>query len=173
MKKWMAFLLALTLAAGCVACSGTPEGNETGPVERPGATQPAETPEPTAPASAGTLGDYDVEILEAHLAQDYEGKPVIVTAYRWTNNSDQTTSAMVALSEQAFQDGVELERAIVGNDDAYDPAAQMKDIRPGASLEVQCAFVLSSETAEVEFEVSNWLSFSNDVVSRTFDPAAL
>lgn len=122
---------------------------------------------------SGDLGDYHVEIKGAALTKDYEGNPAIVITYAWTNNSDDTTSAMVSIGEKAFQDGVQLESAMIIGNDSYDAEASMKDVRPGTTIDVQCAFVLTSETSTVEFELTEWISFSDNVVSMDFDPAAL
>ena len=119
----------------------------------------------SAPGQTGgavDVGDYAVEIKDAFLATDYEGKPALVVTYTWTNNSSETTSAMVALLEKAFQDGIELEHATMGDVEGYDGEAEWKDIRPGVSLDVDMAFSLRSES-DVEVEVSNWLN--------TYDPA--
>lgn len=122
---------------------------------------------------SGDLGDYHVEIKGATLAKDYSGKPAIIVTYAWTNNSNDTTSAMVSVSGKAFQDGVQLETALIMGDDSYDAGASMKDVRPGTTIDVQSAYILTSETAVVEFELTDWISFSDDMVTMDFDPAAL
>lgn len=122
---------------------------------------------------SGDIGDYHVEIKSAFLAQDYEGNPAIVITYAWTNNSDETTSAMATTIEKAFQDGVELDTAIITDDDRYDGDSSMKDVRPGTTIDVQCAFALTSDTSTVEFELSEWISLSDDMVTMDFDPANL
>lgn len=122
---------------------------------------------------SGDLGDYYVEIKGAQLAEDYEGKPAIIVTYSWTNNSSDTTSAMVSTSEKAFQDGVQLDTAIIMNSDVYDSGNSMKDVRPGTTLDIQCAFLLTSETSTVEFEITEWISFSNEMVTMDFNPSAL
>ena len=114
-----------------------------------------------------------MEIKGASLTKDYEGKSAIVITYAWTNNSDDTTSAMVSIGNKAFQDGVQLESAVIVGDDSYNAEASMKDVRPGTTIDVQCAYVLTSETSTVEFELTEWISFSDDMVSMNFDPAAL
>lgn len=110
---------------------------------------------------SGDLGDSYVEIKSADLTTDYEGNPAIIITYSWTNNSDETTSAMVSTSEKAFQDGVELDTALILSD-SYDSSASMKDVRPGSTIDVQCAFVLSNQTSNVEFELSELFSFSKN-----------
>lgn len=125
-------------------------------------------------AGAGTLGDYYVEIKSALLSNDYAGNPVIIITYEWTNNSDSTTSAAVALMEKAFQNGVQIDRATAYSDiPGYESGTSMRDLRPGATTEVQCVFGLPDEAAVVEFEISEFISFSTDTVTMVFDPASL
>lgn len=188
MKRIYSIVLSFALLLSLSAC-GSSGGSSTNGAKS-GSTPPAANP-PSASAEdttgqdastpevepeltgAGSLGDYYVEIKSAALTKDYEGKPVIAITYAWTNNSDKTTSAMVAVSGKAFQDGVSLETAIVMGDDVYDPGTSMTEVRPGTTIDVQSAFVLSSETSVVEFELSELISFSDDVVRMDFDPTAL
>lgn len=122
-------------------------------------------------AGSGTLGDYYVEIKSAELKADYNGESVIVITYAWTNNSEDTTSAMVATSEKAFQDGIELDSAYTVKD--VDFSNNSKDVRPGTTIDIKKAFVLTSDSSIVEFEVTEWISFSDDMVSMNFDPQNL
>lgn len=123
----------------------------------------------------GTIGEYTIEIKGATLAKDYEGNPAIIITYAWTNNSEETTSAMVSVSSQAFQDGVELDTAIIGDSDVYDSDASWKDVRPGSTIDIQAAYALTSETSIIEFEVSEWITFESNppIVFMNFDPANL
>lgn len=125
--------------------------------------EPAKSPEPETSEmiGSGDLGDSYVEIKSADISTDYEGSPAIIITYSWTNNSDETTSAMVSTSEKAFQDGVELDTALMMSDN-YDSSASMKDVRPGTTIDIQCAFALSNQTSEVEFELSELFSFSKN-----------
>lgn len=129
--------------------------------------------EPAALSTAGDLGNYHVEVKDAALTTDYAGNPAIVITYSWTNNSSDTTSAMAAMLEKAFQDGVQLDAAIIGDDSVYDSEANMRDIRPGTTVDVQRAYQLTSNTALVEFELSEFPSLSKEVVLMNFDPAEL
>lgn len=149
------------------------------PTEEP-SEEPSEKPatEPTeAPASgtvSGDLGDHHVEITGASLTKSYDDRPVIVVTYAWTNNSEDTTSAMVALLETAYQDGIELDSAIILNDSSYDLTSSTKNIRPGTTIDIQNAYYLDSETSTVEFEISELFSFlSDDSITATFDPSSL
>lgn len=126
-----------------------------------------------AMVGSGDLGAYHVEIKSAKLAEDYDGNPAIIVTYSWTNNSDETTSAMVSIGEKAFQDGVQLDTAFIMDSTAFDADSGMKEIRPGTTIDVQCAFLLTSETSTVEVELTEWISFSDDMVTMDFDPTSL
>ena len=118
---------------------------------------------------SGNLGDYYIEIKGASLSTDYEGNDAIVITLSWTNNSEETTNFGSIFLCQAFQDGIEMETTFVGNDleeNIY------KDIRPGATLEVNLSYLLSSQSV-VEFEVSDWIWNADVLVSMDFDPATL
>lgn len=123
--------------------------------------------------AAGDLGDYYVEVKGASLVKDYDGNPAVVITYAWTNNSEDTTSAEVALMAKAFQDGVQLNTAFIGDASVYNSELSFKGIRPGTTFEVQCAFELTSESSVIEFEVSELFSLSDDTVAENFDPADL
>jgi len=188
MKKKVLTILILSIAAAVslTACGGDlGSGNGTTP---PSVSQSEAGNEPTesqeaAPSKeadqggnmvgSGDLGDYHVEIKGASIVKDYEDKPAILVSYAWTNNSDDTTSAMVAVIGKAFQDGVELDNAMLLDVEGYDSGAFMKDVRPGTTIDVQTAFVLTSETSTVEFELSELISLSDDMVTMDFDPTAL
>lgn len=182
MRREMTRSLVLGVMLACLlalsACGNTPDKAPAEPASRDKATsstdetsenvsqaleEPARSSEPEASEmiGSGDLGDFYVEIKSADLTTDYEGNPAIIITYSWTNNSNETTSAMVSTSEEAFQDGVELDTALIMSDN-YDSSASMKDVRPGSTIDVQCAFVLSNQTSNVEFELSELFSFSKN-----------
>lgn len=137
---------------------------------QPAAPPPSALVPPTVPsAGSGDLGDYHVNIEGFQVVEDYDGNPAIVIDYTWTNNSDETKRADVTILEKAFQDGVQLEAAFIADRSIYDYSTSAKDIRPGTTIDVQCAFTLTSETSNVEFELSELFSFSDDIVSMDFN----
>lgn len=185
MKKLLSLLLAAFMVFSLVACASNdtpeepeePSGQDETP-ESPDNTTENETPEEPesdAPSNKATLGDFDVEIKSASLSEDYEGNPVIIVTYSWTNNSDDTTSPMISIMTSAFQDGVGLETAIISDDESFDSNSYMTDVRPGTTIDVQEAFVLSNTTSEVEIEIEEFLSLDSDppVAYMVFDPSTL
>ena len=170
MKKLLAILLAATMFFSLSAC-----GNEVTSV-LDGATVTGNESKNEAAATAaegqGTLGDYGICFTGYTLAKDYEGNDAIIINYDYTNNSEGTTSAMFALYIQVFQDGIECERAILmDTPEDYNAENEMKDIKPGATLNCQCAYVLSNTTSPVELEAKESISFNDDVVTCTYNIA--
>lgn len=116
----------------------------------------------------GTLGNYEVEIVSAEKIKDYEGNPAIVVEYKFTNNGEEATNFMSAVVYQAYQDGIQLDSAVV-IDSSYDSDAILKNIKSGKSLTVYYAYLLNDETTPVEIEVSEFISLSNKKVVKTFE----
>lgn len=110
-----------------------------------------------------TDSKYAVTIDSCKQAKDYAGKPAVVITYTWTNNSDDATSFMTSISDKAFQDGVELETAILS--DSSD-SNSMKEIKPGKSLKVTQAFKLDSTKDPVTVECSELISFSDALLAK-------
>lgn len=121
----------------------------------------------------GTLDSYDLAVNGASITKDIEGNDAIIVDCTWTNNNEETTSALVTLMWQAFQDGVQLKNAAVENrDGVYDGDARWKDIRPGTTQDFQLAYELLNTTSKVEFELSVLLGGA-DKATQEFDPAQL
>ena len=186
MKKVLAILLtiALLLSFGLFALGSgsddtdTPVQNDTADqAETPAAEKQTEAPteEPTeAPTEDDTtLGDYKVEIKSFRLASDYEGDPVIIITYGFTNVSDDDAAAfMYSIEDTVYQNGVGLNSAIVMDDNVnYSSDNQTKELKMGASLDVEVAYELNDTTSDVEVEVKEWLSFNEKVLTKTFSIA--
>lgn len=124
-----------------------------------------------APAleNSGTLGNYSAEIKDAVFTKDYKGKPAIVITYSFTNNGEGAKSAMVALNGVAYQNGVQLESAVITDSTLKNLENSMKDVKTGGTLDIQASYILSSETAPVEFELKEFISFSDEKLGKTFE----
>ena len=114
----------------------------------------------------GAIGEYYVSIGDCSFTTDYKGNKVIVINYDFTNNSSETVAPIWEIRGIAFQDGVQLETAIVLNNSVYDAGIEQKSIRPGITLTgCQVAYVLTSDSP-VEFEMG--ALFGNSVLKKTF-----
>lgn len=173
-KRIMSLLSAALLLLSMTACGAEKSGSgqATQPKETPkkNITVPAATvPVPTELEPSGKLGEFDVQINDLELAKDYKGEPAALIKFSFTNNSEKNTSAILALQCKAFQNGLQLETAIIADDSIYNANDQMKEIQPGASIDVTVAYKLESEKAPVEFEVSESFSFKDEKLGKTFE----
>ena len=132
--------------------------------EAPADDAPAEQAEPEAPAS-----DYAVTIDGATVTEDYEGNPAVIVDYTFTNNSDEATSFAVACSPKVFQNGVQLETAIVTGEDLGN--GYMAEIKPGASTQARLAYSLSDQS-DITVEVEELFSLDDTMLAEaTFSVA--
>ena len=110
-----------------------------------------------------TVGDFKCVVKGAKLCKDLTGKDAVLITYEFTNNSDSAVSFDVALDARAYQDGVGLETAILDEDTDYLDV----DIKPGVTKEVKKAYNLRDTSTEIEIEVSELISFSDDKIVTT------
>ena len=112
-----------------------------------------------------TVGDFKFVVKGAKLCKDLTGKDAVLITYEFTNNSDSAVSFDVALDARAYQDGVGLETAILDEDTDYLDV----DIKPGVTKEVKKAYNLRDTSTEIEIEVSELISFSDDKIVTTVE----
>lgn len=106
--------------------------------------------------------DYAVTIDACASTSGYDGSPAIIVDYSFTNNSEESKSFATACHAKAFQNGVELESAIVADDlgNGY-----MAEIKPGATTVVRLAYALTDQS-EVTVEVEELFSFSDELLAE-------
>ena len=126
-----------------------------------------------ASEKTSNVGDYAVTIDGARLSEDYEGNPAIIVTYTWTNNGTETESALLALSAKAYQNGVQLDTAMMSSASGFEPNT-LTELKPGATVTVQSAFTLRDSTSQVEVDISEAFAISDSgKVSKAFDITAL
>ena len=158
-KKWWfwAIIGAIIIAVIAGSAGGSSNGDQ-----GEGSADPS--------ASSSALGDYDVVILSCRLAEDYEGEPVVIVKYKFTNNASEPAAFYVTLDANVYQDSVGLNESYVLADSAnYSADNQTKEIKKGASLEVEVAYELNDTTTPIEVEVGELFSFSDKKVTKTFN----
>ena len=124
----------------------------------------AEAEEPSEETNEGpsiaTNSKYAVTINGFHLTEDYDGAPAIAIDYTFTNVSDDDpTSMSLATSITVFQNGLECERAYFADDDGDNASSKVK---AGNSIDVTLAYKLQDTTSDVEDEVGQLFSWSDD-----------
>ncbi|BAK99750.1 hypothetical protein OBV_25520 [Oscillibacter valericigenes Sjm18-20] len=125
---------------------------------------------PTPQYGSGVLGNYSVSIDDnCDIAHDYDGNPVAIVTYNWTNNSANATNFESIFNTQVFQNGVECDSAFLSVD--YDSSSATKNIKPGTSFSVQKAYTLQDNKDSFDVEVTEFLSLFNNppMVTQTFE----
>lgn len=118
----------------------------------------------------GAIGDYAVVIDSCRLAEDFEGSPVVIVKYIFTNVSDDDAAAFfTTFEEHVYQNGVSLNEAYFLDDSAqYSSDNQTKEIKKGASIEVEIAYKLNDTTTDIEVEVTEFISFNDAKITKSF-----
>ncbi len=121
-----------------------------------------------ADAGEPTSNPFEVSIDEGTVVQDYEGNPALSVTYTWVNTSDEATSFAVEAYPKCFQDGIQLDTAVVSGAADSNYATELK---PGASVQVTLAYSLNGES-DVTVEVGPVINV-NDVIwaEKTFSVA--
>lgn len=121
-------------------------------------------------STESNLGDFKVEIKSCKLSKDYEGKPIAIVTYAYTNNGKEPTAFFPAFEEHAYQNGVEAEHCYYTGNDEYDNQNnQSKEIKSGVTIDVMVAYSLNDTTTPVEIEVGRLFSFDNTKITKTFN----
>ena len=120
------------------------------------------------------LGDYELLYKGACIMEDSDGNDAIVLSLDFTNNSKENASYLWSVDETLMQNGTELEVATVYTD--YNTFTtvienQFEEVAPGATLEVQTAFVLNNASDEIEATFEELLGSKSGTI--TIDPSTL
>lgn len=135
-----------------------------------GSGEDDESDQGSATVDNTAIGDYSVVIDSCRLAKDYEGKDVVIVKYKFTNENDDDPAAFfVTFDETVYQNGVGLNEAYFLKDSAnYSADNQTKEIKKGASIDVEVAYELNDTATDIEVEVKELISFSDKTIKKTF-----
>lgn len=115
-----------------------------------------------------TIGDFKCVVKGAKLTKDWEGKDAVLITYEFTNNSDSPISFDGSLEDKLYQDGIELESAIL-SDDNESKLLDTVDLKPGITKEVKKAYLLRNKKSEIEVEIQEVFSLSDDMIKTTIN----
>ena len=168
MKKSKFVIAFLLVALFALFAMGSSESTDA-----PAKDQGKDTVQTEATVDENAIGDYTVVIDSCRLAKDYEGNPVVIVKYIFTNVSNEDAiSFMVAIDENVYQGGIGLNEAWILDDSAnYSADNQTKEIKMGATLEVEVAYTLNDTTTDIEVEVKELFSFDDTTLTKTLSIA--
>ena len=164
MKQTKPRLLCLLLA-GLLLLSLAACGKEK-PVAKP-SDQPADP-------NLIQLEEYELRYKSGCIMEDFEGKDALVLTLDFTNNSEENATYLWSVSDTATQNGAELEGTIIyTNNETLEALTdtQWEEVAPGATFEVQVAFVLMDTTSEVEVSFEPMIGGKSGKL--TVDPSTL
>ncbi|EAD5709719.1 TPA_asm: DUF5067 domain-containing protein [Listeria innocua] len=163
LKRVLLLMGIITFALALTACGGTEDKASTEKTKTE--TAKAETKEKKK-TDPNTLGDYKVEILSSEVVKDYAGSDAIAVKTKFTNNSKENTSFMVAIDQQVFQNGTQLETTVSADGGM---GGVDKDVQPGATLEITDYYKLQDTQNKVDVEAKELISFSKNTVKKSFE----
>ena len=119
--------------------------------------------------SSTKLHTVSVEIKSCRIAEDYEGSPVAIVTYVFTNNRSEAQSFWLTVKDSAFQDGVGLNDALfLAKSANYDDESYLKEVKKGASIEVERAYKLNDTTTDLEIEVKENTFLDDTTIRKVF-----
>lgn len=156
MKKLNLLLVALLIVAFAVFALGSGESTAQ--------DQGGDT------VATDRLGDYSLEIDSCRIAKDMEGNPIVIVKYIFKNvNDDDAVSFSMAFKDAVYQNGVGLNESWLVDESAnYDMENRNKEIKKGATIEVEIAYEVNDTTTDIEVEVSELFSFDDTTITKTF-----
>ncbi|MCL2081795.1 MAG: DUF5067 domain-containing protein [Oscillospiraceae bacterium] len=112
----------------------------------------------------GDIEEFYVAITGIKRGKDYQGKPVVIVTYEWTNKSPNAVSWDAAINARAYQGGISLNEALLEEDDEIE---EYKYVKPGITQTLKIAYKIRNDS-EIEVEVEGYYS-EYDKVAKTFD----
>lgn len=176
-KKWWFYavtLLLLLAFVGMLAGGGDAPKANAGQPEPAGAAQPNEAQPASAPAQEPGLAPAEtletdaitVEYISHEVVKDWEGKDALEVVVAFTNHKEEAVSYMLAAADKAFQDGVQLEPAIV-TEKAEGLVDTLTEVKKDTPVQVAVYYALRNTDSDVEFEVQELFSFSGSQLKTT------
>ena len=168
---WVWILIAIVLlivSTGSGSDHATPIQNTTAPenVEQAvvnSGEKNSSDPVAVSIARSADFGDSKVEAVQATIRM-VGNETYVICEYNWTNSSDQNAMFLTAVSEKAFQNGIELDVGILLDVDTN----TITEVMPGYSLTVRTIYTLTDPSAEITFMVSPFMDILNEYTPLTF-----
>lgn len=157
--------MALCLTISMTGCGNSPTTNDvptTGQAENQTNTDVPATEQPKQTNKGTVSGKYDVEIVSAKVATDYQGKPAIIVTYNFTNKSDANAAFLTSVGANAFQNSVQCAVATT-MPDVMDAQPSLAQVQPGGTLKLECAYSLQDTTNPVTVQVGPLVNVTGEI----------
>ena len=168
MKKRLIIVITTLMVLLLTSCGGTSIESEANPSDL-GKTETTEKKteknseqekidEPLQESNSDIISanGLSVKIVDIHKTKDFEGHPILVAEFLFTNDNAEPTSFMWPISVTSFQNGIELtneELVLEMANKDFDWDSEDKEIKDGATITVFHPIALQNETDSVEIIV--------------------
>ena len=115
----------------------------------------------------GNTGKHYISLDSLRLSKDEDGNNVIVLDMTFTNGSEESKTALLAVDVFVYQNGIEASRAY--NVENVSSGNSIKKIRPGATISFSSGYVLDNLTDPIEIEIKESFSFSKEMLYGMFN----
>ena len=146
MKKVITILLLAAIVASASGCGVSKSESQTQSNAESSAS------EIVAESSSEKEGSGIVAITSAEIGTNYNDEPALIVTYTFTNTTDKASSFTLAVTDKAYQDGVECKDTFSADMDDGD---QMTDVQPGVSIDVKVLYALRDTTTPVDITVTD------------------
>lgn len=160
-KLWIAIIILMVIVGSISSCCIM--------TDNPSAETSGSKESAAQDSNVGNLSEYRVEIAGCRLATDYSGEPIVIVKYVFSNYAEDPVAFYIAFSATVYQDGIGLNECYFADDSAnYSSDNQTKEVKKGATIEVEVAYELNDTTTPIEVEVEEFLSFKDEKITKTF-----
>lgn len=163
--------MALVLAISVCGCSrSSKKSGDSGSKDQEATQEQTQEPGEAKKDETAAGAKYAVTIDEAKVGTDYSDKPCVFVTYTFTNVADEDAASFLgSVSADVYQGGVECGSAFADTDGGGN---SMDKVKKGKSIQVTCAYELKDTKTDIEVEVKELFSWSDDLLaSRTFQIA--
>ena len=164
-KKWWIAIIVIVAVFFVFWLIGTlgGDGSTDTTTDPASTTAPVNNTQAAEVNSDNNIGNYRVDLKDSRVTSDPSGNDILIVTYTFTNNSEESQAFGYAVTDTAYQDGVELGFVLTSYGiDGLSFDEKLKEIKPGVSLDVQCAYELNDDTTDVEIELKPFVSFSDE-----------
>lgn len=154
MKKLVALIMCLVVSFAVVGCGGDSGSEKT----------------PSAPSNTSSLvsttGSISAEVLSARLVKDTKGLDAVLVKIKYENGTSKKQNFKFSVNCQAKQGDTTLTAAVVPPTDTYVPQLITQNIEPGASLEIECSFLLKDTTTPIDVTCKPLAGEKKEAISK-------
>lgn len=126
------------------------------PTTNPPVTERPTFSETVSVTESETIPEQSCISINSHtISKDYDGNPILVIEYAFTNIDDKPKSFTFSVQDSVFQNGIECSSTVFGCDEV-DSQQQLNDVQPGFTYNLKVAYALQDMTTATVVVTDLW-----------------